>query len=394
MPPARSQSTHGSSRTRRARARTAPTERRAASLRLRVTTCASPCRHWSLLNGTLRRTVRDAPTGEVLLQEEQAIGAMSRLLNALLDISKLESGAVKPEPADFAVADVFAELRREFANLAANKGLTLEVEPVADGAHSDPSLVEQMLRNLVANAIKYTRHGRVRLSCSHADDARLRIEVLDTGIGIPADQLASIFEEFYQVGVPANSSRDGYGLGLSIVQRIAALLQVKLEVRSEVGNGSSFSILLPPAKAPVAAVPFARTVSPMQQRRPDLPRVLLVEDDASVRDATRMLFFVEGFRVTAVASLEEALQALRSGEPPDILVTDYHLRKGETGTQVIAAVRDVLNAPMRSVLITGDTSTAIRDLPRDPHLRVASKPINAEQLITLMKDLLAPDPTG
>lgn len=353
-----------------------------------------PLQTLALLNGTLRRTVTDTGIREMLLQEEQAIGAMSRLLNALLDISKLESGAVKPEPADFAVADLFAELRGEFANVAANKGLTLEVAPATDGAHSDPSLVEQMLRNLIANAIKYTRHGRVRLSCSQSEDARVRIEVLDTGIGIPADQLASIFEEFYQVGVPGNSSREGYGLGLSIVQRIAALLDVKLEVHSQVGKGSSFSVLLPPARVPVAAAPVSRAAPPMQSRRADLPRVLLVEDDAGVRDATRMLFTVEGFRVTAVASLNEAVQAARSDGAPDILVTDYHLRDGETGTQVISAVRGTLDTELRSVLITGDTSTAIRELPCDANLRVASKPIKAEELIALMKDLLAPSPAA
>jgi two-component system, sensor histidine kinase len=349
-----------------------------------------PLQTLGLLNGTLRRTVRDAEICEVLLEEEQAIGAMTRLLNALLDISKLESGAIKPQPADFAVADVFAELHREFANLAANKGITFEVEPADGSAHSDPSLIEQMLRNLVANAIKYTSHGRVRLSCSQAEDAGVRIEVLDTGIGIPADQLASIFEEFYQVGVPTNSSRDGYGLGLSIVQRIATLLDVKLDVQSELGRGSSFSVVLPSAEVTVAATPLSRAVPPIQQLKgqADSPRVLLVEDDASVRDATRMLLAVEGFQVTAVASLEEALRATRSGKPPDLLVTDYHLRNGETGTQVIAAVRDVLGAPVKSVLITGDTSSAIRELPRDPHLRIASKPINADQLIALMKDLL------
>lgn len=120
--------------------------------------------------------------------------------------------------------------------------------------------------------------------------------------------------------------------------------------------------------------------------------MLLVEDDAPVRDATRLLFTVEGYRVTAVASVGEALRMTRNGEAPDVLVTDYHLGDGETGIQVIAAVRDVLRAPVKSILITGDTSTAVRELPKDPHLRIASKPIKAEELIALMKDLLATGP--
>jgi two-component system, sensor histidine kinase len=347
-----------------------------------------PLQTLALLNGALRRIAEGQDTMEMLLQEEQAISAMSRLLNALLDISKLESGAVKPEPRDFAVAGLFAELHGDFAGMAESKGLRLEIEARANSVHSDPSLVAQMLRNLVANAIKYTQQGLVRLSCSATEDSKIRIEVLDTGIGIPTDQLSSIFEEFYQVGVPANSSRDGYGLGLSIVQRIAALLEIKLDVRSEVGKGSSFSLLLPPASASVAEAAPPRMAPLTHARRAGYARVLLVEDDAAVRDATRMLFSIEGYRVTAVASLDEALRSACNGEAPDLLVTDYHLRAGETGTQVISAVRDALRAPLRSVLITGDTSSAIAELPRDAYLRIASKPIDAEELLTMVKEFL------
>src|SRR5208283_2845150 len=126
------------------------------------------------------------------------------------------------------------ELRAEFASMAASKGLQLEVEACADQVHSDPSLVEQILRNLVSNAIKYTREGCVRLRCLH-EAQLIRLEVLDTGIGIPAEQIPYIYDEFYQVGVPSNSSRDGYGLGLSIVMRLVRLLALKLDVHSEVG---------------------------------------------------------------------------------------------------------------------------------------------------------------
>lgn len=147
---------------------------------------------------------------------------MSRLLNVLLDISKLESGAIKPEVTEFMVADMFPELRNEFAGLAAAKGLRLEVGPSTDCIHSDRSLIEQVLRNLISNAIKYTQLGNVHLRCLH-DAAIVRLELLDTGIGIPAAALAHIYDEFYQVDVPTNTSRDGYGLGLSIVQRIVKL---------------------------------------------------------------------------------------------------------------------------------------------------------------------------
>ncbi|MFI4879998.1 MAG: PAS domain-containing sensor histidine kinase, partial [Steroidobacterales bacterium] len=178
-----------------------------------------PLQTLSLLNGVLRRAVAaaDADAAEALAQQEQAISAMSRLLNALLDISKLESGAVSSEPADFAIGPLLEELRLEFASLAERKGLALQLSPCTACVRSDRSLVEQILRNLLSNAIKYTRQGAVLMRCVHAAPASVRIEVIDTGIGIAADQLRYIYDEFYQVGVATNSSREGYGLGLAIV---------------------------------------------------------------------------------------------------------------------------------------------------------------------------------
>jgi CheY-like chemotaxis protein len=227
----------------------------------------------------------------------------------------------------------------------------------------------------------------VALTCTRVSGSLLRLEVLDTGIGIPADQLARIYEEFYQVGAAANRARDGYGLGLSIVKRIVELLGLRLEVRSQPGEGSSFSLLLPAADGReasprTASVPEAAAAAAGTRRE---QRLLLVEDDACVRDATRMLLSVEGYRVTAVATLEEALEAAAAGV--DILVTDYHLPDGRTGTQVIARLRERLGRSLKAVLVTADTSRAIRDLPRDPDLCIASKPLRAEEMLTLLATL-------
>ncbi len=351
-----------------------------------------PLQTLALLNGALRRTATDEDTSEALAHQEEAIGTMTRLLNALLDISKLESGAVRPKPVDFAVADVLDELRHEFASVADSKGLRFEVEAPPISVHGDPSLIEQALRNLISNAIKYTRYGHVAVTCLSSPDSTVCIEVRDTGIGIPADRLAYIYDEFYQVGVEANGSRAGYGLGLSIVRRIVELLDVTLEVRSQVGAGSSFSLRLPSARGEVIAPYRARGTAEALQtssQGPKAPHLLLVEDDQGVRHATQMLLKVEGYQVTAVASLEEALEAGRAGV--DLLVTDYHLRNGQTGSQVIAALREALGLPLKAVLLTGDTSTAIRDLPRDPNLRIASKPLQAEEMLTLLRQLMAGD---
>jgi PAS domain S-box-containing protein len=348
-----------------------------------------PLQTLALLSGTLRRLAHDPDSVEALARQEQAISAMSRLLNALLDISKLESGAIKPEPTDFTVAALFEELRAEFAGLAANKGLELQVEPCADHrAHSDPSLVEQILRNLLSNAIKYTAAGRVAMRCRH-ETHLIRIEVLDTGIGIPADQLPFIYDEFYQVGVGTNSVREGYGLGLSIVKRLTRLLDLRLAVESEVGKGSVFSLDLPPGTADAPD----RTAGPTRDGKGTEPRArpphaLIVEDDPAVLDATRMLLKVEGFRVSVARSLAEALQRAREQADIDVVITDYHLDNNETGTDVIAGLRTLLGAQLGAVLVTGDTSSAVKELRHDERVRTTSKPICAEDLLTLTRALL------
>ena len=350
-----------------------------------------PLQTLSLLNGTLRRVVRDSLAGEAVAQQTQAIDAMSRLTNALLDISKLESGAVRPDPADFAVAALFEEMRNEFASLAASKGLELRIETGAPSAHSDPSLVGQILRNLISNAIKYTHRGRVTLR-SAAATAGVRLEVADTGVGIAADHLPYIYDEFYQVGVASNTAREGYGLGLSIVHRLVRLLGLRLEVNSEVGRGSTFTLVLPAgtraAKGGIEAVASTdRLESPAGSAR-----ILLVDDDAGVRNATAMLLRVEGFEVLCAASLEEAGQALREKPRIDLVIADYHLQKGETGIEVIAAARAVAGEHVGAVLVSGDTSSTLRDVAANDRLRIVSKPIQADELLSIVAELLSRKP--
>jgi CheY-like chemotaxis protein len=267
-----------------------------------------------------------------------------------------------------------------------DKGLALKVEESAEWVNSDPSLIEEVLRNLVSNAIKYTQKGAVRVLCRREGQS-IRVEVHDSGIGIPTDQIPYIFDEFYQVGVSANSSRQGYGLGLSIVQRIAVLLGLNLAVVSEPGRGSIFSFALPAGKAGRAQTEKkpAQQAGRAKVRR---ARVLLVEDDPAVRNATRLLLSVEGYSVTAVSSLAEAQQAVSESGKIDLLITDYHLRDGETGLTVIAALRGMLGQELKALLITGDTSSVVRKISQDSNLRIISKPVNADEMLDLLEILL------
>lgn len=348
-----------------------------------------PLQTLGLLNGAMRRMVDDEECREVLMQQDQAIDAMSKLLNALLDISKLESGAIKPDVVDFELDTLFEDLRRDFSGIAANKGLRLTIDSPHQLARSDPALVGQVLRNLLANALKYTHTGWVELRCDRRGGA-LRIEVRDSGVGIATDQTPLIFDEFYQTGVSPNSSRDGYGLGLSIVRRIARLLNFNVEVKSKPGSGSAFAFELPVAQAGEGAT------SATEQRRAieancgsGTFHVLLVEDEPGVRNAMRMLLKMEGYQVTTAAGVAEALQCLDAIGNLDLVVTDFHLEGERTGSEVISAARSRFGEAIKAVIVSGDTSSAVREMKVDAKTRITSKPINSEELLGIMRSLLA-----
>jgi PAS domain S-box-containing protein len=348
-----------------------------------------PLQALALLNGALRRSLSREDTADVLDQQDQAIAAMSRLLNALLDISKLESGAIRADISNFRIATVIEELRSEFSGLAAGKGLQLIIEYTDAAVRSDRALIAQALKNLVSNAIKYTPHGWVRLR-AHVHGEFVRMEVGDSGIGIPSDQLNLIFDEFYQVSAPTNASRDGYGLGLSIVQRVVNLLGLRLDVRSEPGAGSTFVLEIPadgadegkPATGAVRGAPCPTSRGTTRRH------LLLVEDDAGVLNATRMFLKAEGFRVTTATTKAEAIARLREESGIELVVSDYHLDRGGNGTEVIGAARDILGSQLKAILVTGDTSSAVRDLQRNEQLPLISKPINSDELLHLIRSLL------
>jgi len=347
-----------------------------------------PLQSLSLLAGTLRRLATGAGALEALESLEQAITTMSRLLNALLDISKLESGKVRPEPRDFPVGLLFRELQAEFAATARSRGIGLVTEATEESAHSDPVLVGQILRNLLANAIRYTRSGSVTL-CSRREGDALRIEVRDTGVGIPKDQLEYIYDEFYQIGGEGGGAREGYGLGLSIVQRLVRLLQLRLEVSSAVGVGSTFALTLPRAGAgAVAALPCG--VAAASSGLPAAPHhhLLLIEDDPAVLNATRMLLGTEGYRITATSSAEEALQRAPELRDVDVIVSDFHLGNGSNGIDAIASIRSTLGQPTKAILITGDTTTRTAERSADGSLRLVRKPVSADELLGALRELL------
>jgi PAS domain S-box-containing protein len=350
-----------------------------------------PLQSLSLLAGTLRRLAAGADAREAVESLELAIRTMSRLVNALLDVSKLEAGRVKPDIRDFPLALLFRELEAEFAAAARGKGIDLVVEASGESGRSDPLLVGQILRNLLSNAVRYTSAGTVTLSCRRDGDA-LRIEVRDTGIGIPPDQLAYIYDEFYQVGVNPGTARDGYGLGLSIVQRLVELLKLHIGVSSEVGRGSTFAVTLPRAGSAALTAASQATEGASQQRTGSARRqhLLLIEDDAAVLNATRLLLGTEGYRVTATSSAEEAMRRAADLGDIDVIVSDFHLGNGSNGVDAIAAIRSALGRTTKAILVTGDTTSEMdQQCQSGPALRLVRKPVAADELLRTLRELLS-----
>lgn len=334
-----------------------------------------PIQTLNLLNRAAKSRVTDPTHLQIIEKQQKALDSIARLLNSLLDISKLEAGVVKPDIEDCEVQKIFDSLSAEFEDQARDKGLALVVERCHGVARSDPRLLTQILENLVGNAIRYTQQGCVRLRCMHRDIG-IRLQVLDTGLGIPATELERIFEEFHQVD--AGSHRpEGLGLGLSIVKRTARLLGCSVEVESVPGKGSVFSVVVPEGDRASLAPNIVPAVSPSAGAG---GRVLIVDDEPAVVDATRMLLETEGFEVMTAACAAEAVSRIEErGAAPDILITDYHLRSGETGLCVVRAVRDRLQASVPVILVSGDTS---QNVPADIGDTVYfKKPVDVDELL-------------
>jgi two-component system CheB/CheR fusion protein len=205
----------------------------------------------ALLEGLLKQTVTDPRASSIIDQLGKSLKTMSGMLDTLLEINQLEAGIVKPVIEDFAIGDLLGRLHAELGYHAEAKGLTLHVVRNGGIVRSDPKLLEHIVRNLLSNAIKYTQQGKILLGCRRRG-AALCIDVLDTGIGIPDDQVEAIFEEFHQIDNPARDRRHGLGLGLSIVQRLSTLLAHPVKVHSVLGKGSAFSVEVPRGGGPQA----------------------------------------------------------------------------------------------------------------------------------------------
>ena len=309
----------------------------------------------------------------------QCAQIMDEMFRTLLDISKLDAGAIRPQLSVFPLAPLLARTRVEFEPQARAKGLDLRVLRCSAFVKSDPVLVERILRNLVSNAIRYTDRGRVVVGCRRRKDA-LRISVYDTGLGIAPHQQTLVFEEFYQVGNRERDRSHGLGLGLAIVERLTRLLSTSIILRSRHGHGSLFAFDL--QRAEHMELPPIRLTRPDGASRSLAGTVVVVVDDEElILDAAQTLLEQWECTVIAATSGSAALKQLASSErPPDVLICDYRLRDDETGIAVVNAVRNEFNADIPALLLTGDTDPdQIRKITASG-LAVLHKPLREDEL--------------
>ena len=351
-----------------------------------------PLQTLTLLQAMLAQTVEGDKGRKLVHRLDETLGAMTGMLNALLDINQIEAGVIKAQASLFPISQVMAHISDEFSYMAEAKGLRLRILPIQTMVNSDPRLLEQMIRNLLGNALKYTTTGGILLGCRRRGDM-LRIEIWDTGIGIAAGELRAIFEEFHQIDNPARERSRGLGLGLTIVQQLGHLLGHAVHVRSVPGKGSVFSIDVArgsdqrrPASPPVVAREAA------DNPQSALCKIIVVEDDPDVRDLIAQLLQSQGHTVKTAADGHSALSLISKGAiRPDILLTDYNLPNGMTGLELLATLEERLPYRLPGIILTGDISTNTLALIQRQDCVSLSKPVKAHDLAAAISQLL-PEP--
>ncbi len=343
-----------------------------------------PLHAMNLFISALRRRVAGEEATKLVANMASAAESMQMMFNSLLDVSKLHAGAVVPAMRDFPVEEVLARLRNAFAASAAAKGVDLDIAPTASVVNTDPVLLESILGNLVSNAVRYTRQGRVSVQCLERDDLAC-LEVRDTGPGIPADQIERAFEEFQRLDT-SNAAERGLGLGLAIVRRLARLLDLPIEIMSEVGVGTVFTVIAP--RVATTMPPETDTSETVQSLAGH--RVLLVDDDPLVRAALAREIADWGARITVVGSAEAALWALGSA-PPDVAIVDRDLGEGTNGIELLALLRARFG-DVPAIIVTGATDPQALDELRRSGTPWMIKPLDAAVLRSKVTELLAQSP--
>jgi two-component system, sensor histidine kinase len=347
-----------------------------------------PLHALGLFVSALAAKVREPELRGVVGNINASVDALERLFSAMMDISKLDAGAVEPVRCAFPLAPLFGRVEAAFAAVAATRRLRLSVVATRAWVDSDPLLLERILFNLVSNAVRYTERGGAVLGVRRRG-ALLAIDVCDSGIGISAVEREHIFDEFYQVVAEGPRGRQGMGLGLAIIRRLAALLHHPLEVESTPGRGSRFSILVPGAMPDAAQVVATAVASSSPTFGGAL--IAVIDDELTIVEGMRAWLAESGAVVVGASSGKDMLTALgECGRYPDLIVADYRLGGGALGTDAVALLRHELGVNIPAMLISGDSSTEAISAMRESSLHVLLKPVLPQELHLLVARLLTP----
>lgn len=355
-----------------------------------------PVHSLGLFLGTLeelgrRPVLQPADVGRIAVSMQRALGALSGLLGALLDLSRLDAGTVEPKPAPLALEDLLDTLHSQFAGPARAQGLRFASVPSRLWVETDRGLLLQVLSNLCTNALRYNRRGgRVLVGCRRGAGRRVTIQVLDTGIGIAPEEQPRVFGEFYQVAGAGRGREQGLGLGLAIVQRTARLLGGELTLRSVPGRGSCFALTLPTRPAPAPAIVDAPHLEPLPASGAGRT-VLIVDDDEQVLEALAMTLRVWGHTVHAAADAASArLLARTHAAAIELVLADYRLGSETTGPVVVRELLAIFGRPVPVTIVTGDTAPAVlTHILGDGH-RLLHKPVDVGELRQLIEHLDVP----
>ena len=318
-------------------------------------------------------------------QIAESVNAMNGLFDALLDVSQLEAGVIQPRSTVFPIRPLLERICREYALEAKAKGVDLTLHPCSLNVRTDAALLEQILRNVISNAVRYTQAGRIVVGCRRG--ARLGIGVWDTGPGIAAEHMASVFQEFFQVANPERDRSKGLGLGLAITKRVADLLDCPIVLRSEPGRGTAFTIWVPTGEPGDAFEPEAAAGGRTAIRG----IVAVVDDEIAIQQAMQALLGGWGYEVVAAGSGAELLERL-GGRPPKVLVCDWRLREQETAMAVIHRVRSTFHDDIPALLITGDTAPERLRQAHDTGLLLLHKPVSGGKLRASIANLIREHP--
>ena len=348
-----------------------------------------PLQTLTFLQGLLAKSVVGDKPKNLVARLDQTLLSMTGMLNSLLDINQIEAGTVKAVKTGFALGPLLANLRDEFSYAAESQKLDLRVVKSRALVQSDARLLEQILRNLIANALKYTKKGKVLVGC-RVHGAGVTIEVWDTGVGIPQTAIHSIFNEFYQFDNAGQNRNRGLGLGLAIVKRLTDLLGHEISVTSMPGHGSVFKVSVPRA-ATVGQELEMKTLERGARNGASkrLGNILIIEDDPEVRNPVEMLLASEGHKVVTVADAAAALElAARGSFKPHIILSDYNLPHDGNGVELTIRLREIFEKPLTVIILTGDISTeTLRNISAH-HCVQLNKPVRSDELTDLIQQLL------